>query len=70
MKFNDYKTETKLKYMEDVSEYSLELYDTLEKRMKFLLGDIELSNEQEDKIFLAIRDVLEEHCEGDYKHHH
>jgi hypothetical protein len=60
-----------LKYIEDVSTTSLKLYGHLEHRMKFLLGkDFILTNEQEDKIYNAIRDVLEEHCEtGDYKHH-
>lgn len=64
-------TENKIQYMEDVSSFSLELMDSLEKRMQFLLGpSFKLTREQDDRIYDAIRDTLEEHCEtGDYKHH-
>ena len=61
-----------LKYMEDVNSASSEIHDKVQENIAnyFNLENFEFTNEQSDKIWNAIQEVLEEYSEtGDYRNY-
>ena len=54
-------------YMEDVTSVALEVYSAAARAMRG--QGVDLTMEETDDIYCAIKDKLEEFCNGEYRHH-
>jgi len=54
-------------YMDDVSDLALKAFEVIEQGLKEY--GIVLNDEQDDAIYVPIRDMIEKHCINDYRNY-